>query len=276
MLARVGGGIADWSCTPLPLRPAIESILATTPVVAAIALTASQFWCLPYFAIPYPEQRRSISPTIAALHHSRTTPRSHRHHISTSKPSSPHLHPSKPSSPHLHPPKPSSPHLHRKAIVTTFPPRSHRHHISTPLANPTMSSAFIQSSLTTETRFQSPTSFLEPHECPVPNCNYMVPPKLRRVKENVLYHIRAARKTEKHASLRPHWEFNFARTGYATRIAQADLQCLTPEQRAKRRTDSRNENQRRRWQQCKYEAEVGAAALGDGSLYPRLDKTSEY
>jgi hypothetical protein len=27
MLARVGGGIADWSCTPLPLRPAIESIL---------------------------------------------------------------------------------------------------------------------------------------------------------------------------------------------------------------------------------------------------------
>jgi hypothetical protein len=60
----------------------------------------------------------------------------------------------------------------------------------------------------------------------------MVPPKLRRVKENVLYHIRAARKTEKHASLRPHWEFNFARTGYATRIAQADLQCLTPEQRS--------------------------------------------
>jgi hypothetical protein len=110
----------------------------------------------------------------------------------------------------------------------------------------------------------------------VPNCNYMVPPKARRVKENVLYHIRAARKTEKHASLRPHWEFDFARTGYATRIAQADLQCLTPEQRAKRRTDSRKENQRRRRQKSKHQAEVGAAALGDASLYPRLDKTSEY
>jgi hypothetical protein len=82
----------------------------------------------------------------------------------------------------------------------------------------------------------------------------------------VLYHIRAARKMEKHASLCTHWEFDFARIGYTTRIAQADLQCLTPEQRAKRRTDSRNENQRRRRQQSKHKAEVGAAALGDASL----------
>jgi hypothetical protein len=130
MLARVGGGIADWSCTPLPLRPAIESILATTPAVAAIALTASQFWCLPYFAIPYPEQRQSISPTIAAPHHSRTTPRSHCHHITT--PQSHRHHVSTPRSHrhHISTSKPSSPHFYLEAIVTTSPPRSHRHHIS--------------------------------------------------------------------------------------------------------------------------------------------------
>jgi hypothetical protein len=64
--------------------------------------------------------------------------------------------------------------------------------------------------------------------------------------------------------------------GYTPRIAQADLKCLTPEQRAKRRSDMRSEKQHRRRQHFKHNAKMGAAALGDVSLYPRLDKTLEY
>jgi hypothetical protein len=118
----------------------------------------------------------------------------------------------------------------------------------------------------------------EHRQCPVPTCDYSVTPNATKVKENLHKHIAAMRKKEKMASssLQPHVNFDFSCIGYNPRIGRADLKSLTPEERTKRRSAMRRGNQRCRRQESKQNAKVQAAALGDVSLYPRLEKTLEY
>jgi hypothetical protein len=61
-------------------QPLVVSTTTTThtPAVAAIALPAPRFWCFHYFAIPYPEQRQSSTPTTSTAATTSHTSVSHR------------------------------------------------------------------------------------------------------------------------------------------------------------------------------------------------------
>jgi hypothetical protein len=72
-------------------QPLVVSTTTTThnPAVAAIALTASRFWCFHHFTIPYPEQPQSSTPTTstaATTSHTFASDRPYQHHLRASLP----------------------------------------------------------------------------------------------------------------------------------------------------------------------------------------------
>ncbi|KAA8893396.1 hypothetical protein FN846DRAFT_896012 [Sphaerosporella brunnea] len=78
-----------------------------------------------------------------------------------------------------------------------------------------------------------------------------------------------------HAS-QPHLNLNDGSFGYKPRISQRELECLSVEERNKRRKDIRNHHQRRRRELSKEKAKEKAAAYGDITHRRRFDKTAEY
>jgi hypothetical protein len=154
MLARVGGGIADWSCTPLPLRPAIESILARIhhnpchsrngahSVSILVVCRTSRSLTLSnvvHSRHPLPKPVGYHVTTTQSLQSSVTTPRSLRSSVTTPQSlRSPH-HPVTTPRSHRHSPKPfvlPSP-RHRHALDPHIVHQSrslYRHHYFTTAA----------------------------------------------------------------------------------------------------------------------------------------------
>ena len=87
--------------------------------------------------------------------------------------------------------------------------------------------------------------------------------------------MRAEEKRAPHAP-QPHLNLNDASFGYKPCISQRELECLSVEERNKRRKDIRNHHQRRRRELSKDKAKELAAACGDVTHWRRFDKTAEY
>jgi hypothetical protein len=87
--------------------------------------------------------------------------------------------------------------------------------------------------------------------------------------------IRAEEKRAPHTP-QPHLNLNDASFGYKPRISQRELECLSVEERDKRRKDIRNHHQRRRRELSKEKVKEQAAAYSDVTYWRRFDKTAEY